>query len=645
MFLFSTVPSLFTLSAQSDRESEGTIALDNPVNTGEPESDFKISNIKIPYLFEKVKAEPRPVANYSSYKISQQFDSLKIGASSNNVTRTLYNLLVVSEQPGLYKSVNSAGKEEYTEHKGKIIRSIGIQTLAPYGPNLSDIDVTDIYRSDNLFNKTHINTKERKIRNQLFFSPGDPVDPNQISDNERTIRELPYIYDCRIVLVPGSDGMVDIIVLTKDVYSLGLTVKNHGTYSQGTVSIFEKNLLGLGHELTLKVPYDAMDIDNIKLGKGLGYNIDNLFKSFANLRISYIDSMNFENYGISLTRGFYNYTAKYAGGITSTRRQIREKRLSPSSSVTEYGKYDTRDIWLARSFLIKEEPATRIVLGTRYTYNGAIKRPEIEPHSHQYYQNYQSILGSITFSSQRHYKSNLIYAYGRTEDIPYGGIFTLTAGKEFGEFKERYYAGAVLSLGQPLGSLGYFHSTIGLSSYSYQGEREQGVFLTDIDYISNLHYLGAFRMRNFLRFEIVKGINRYSDEYIEFVSENGFTGFRNDSITGTNRLKLGFESVVFSPRSWMGFRSAYFAFGDVGYLFEPGEELYNGKILSSIGLGIRVRNDNLVLNTISIRFSYYPTIPKNSNYKNIILSGEHLLRPANFDPTPPTVIPYYSRQR
>ena len=143
------------------------------------------------------------------------------------------------------------------------------------------------------------------------------------------------------MLVPGSDGMVDIIVLTKDVYSLGLTVKNHGTYSQGTVSIFEKNLLGLGHELTLKVPYDAMDIDNIKLGKGLGYNIDNLFKSFANLRISYIDSMNFENYGISLTRGFYNYTAKYAGGITSTRRQIREKRLSPSSSVTEYGKYDT----------------------------------------------------------------------------------------------------------------------------------------------------------------------------------------------------------------------------------------------------------------------------------------------------------------
>ena len=152
-------------------------------------------------------------------------------------------------------------------------------------------------------------------------------------------------------------------------------------------------------------------------------------------------------------------------------------------------------------------------------------------------------------------------------------------------------------------------------------------------------------MRNFLRFELVNGINRYHDEYLEFVSEDGFSGFRNDSIAGTNRLKLSFESVMFGPKSWMGFRFAYFAFGDVGYLFEPREDLYNGNILSSIGLGIRLRNDNLVFNTISIRFSYYPTLPLNSNYRNIILSGEQLLKPANFEPTPPNVIPYYSRQR
>jgi hypothetical protein len=634
---------LCTLSAQRVWESE----TDNIANTSEPEkkSNFKIDDIEIPYLSGKIKPELSPVANFSSYKTLQQFDSLKNGASNNNVTKTLYNLLVVSEQPGFYKSVNNVSNEEFTEHEGKIIRSIGIQTLGPYGLNLSDIDVRDIYQSDNLFNKTHINTKERKIRNQLFFSSGDVVDPTQISDNERIIRELPYIYDCRIVLIPSSDEMVDIIVLTKDVYSLGLTVKNFGTYSQGTVSIFERNLLGLGHELSLKVPYDAMELNNIELGKGFGYNINNLFKSFANLRISYIDSMNFENYGVSLTRGFYNYTAKYAGGITLSRRQIKEESLSLSSSIPQFGKYDTRDIWLARSFLIEDEPATRIVIGARYIYNDAKQRPEIEPHSYQYYQNYHAFLGSITFSSQRYYKNNLIYAYGRTEDIPYGGIFTFTAGKEFGEFKDRYYTGATLSLGQPLGSLGYIHSTIGLSSYSYQGDFEQGVFLAEIDCISNLYYLGAFRMRNFLRFELINGNNRYKDEYLEFVGEDGFTGFRNDSIIGTNRLKLSLESVVFGPRSWMGFRFAYFAFGDVGYLFEPGEELYNGNILSSIGLGIRLRNDNLVLNTISIRFSYYPTLPDFSNYKNLILSGEQLLRPANFEPIPPTVIPYFSRQR
>ncbi len=613
------------------------------INLPENDSCFIINNIHVPPLFKEPVADLSPVANFSSYNTIQLFDSLKNGASNNTVTKTLYNLLVVSEQPGFYKSVNNASNEEFNVHNGKIIRNISVHALGPYGLDLTNIDISNIYQSDNLFNKTHINTKERKIKDQLFFSSGDAVDPMKISDNERTIRDLPYIYDCRIVLVTCADNMVDVVVLTKDVYSLGLSVKNYGTYTQGTASVFEKNVLGLGHELSIKIPYDAMDLNNVKLGKGFSYNINNLFKTFANLRMSFTDSMNIETYGVSLARGFYNYAAKYAGGISLSRRQIKEEQLS--FSYPQYGKYDTRDIWLSRSFLVEDEPATRIVLGARYIYNDAIQRPEIEPQSHQYYQNYQSVMGSITLSSQRYHKNNLIYAYGRTEDIPYGGQFTFTTGKEFGEFKDRYYTGITISFGQPIGTLGYFHSTMGLASYSYQGDWEQGVLIADINYISNLYYLGAFRMRNFLRFELVNGINRYRDEYLGFVSEDGFSGFRNDSISGTNRLKLSFESVVFGPRSWMGFRFAYFAFGDVGYLFEPGEELYNGNILSSIGLGIRLRNDNLVLNTISIRLSYYPTIPDYSNYRNTILSGEHLLKPDNFEPIPPSVIPYYSRQR
>jgi len=584
-----------------------------------------------------------PVFNYETYPTKILFDSLKSDAANHSVTNTLYNLLVVSENTGFYRSVNSDSREEFAQYTGKIIRKIAIHSFGPYGTNLENIDINNIDYGDNILNKTHINTKVAVIKNQLFFGEGDPVDPLVMSDNERAIRELQYIYDCRIVIVPLSEREVDVVILTKDVYSLGLTTKFFGTYREGTASIYEKNIFGLGHELSIKIPYDAQDLNSITLGKGVSYNIYNLYKTFTNFRVSYLDSMGIGRYGLSVTRGFYSSTTKYAGGISFTRTQVKEDMNNFADP--QYVKYDNRDLWVARSFLIDEEPATRIVLGLRYTYNDAIKRPDIEPHSYQYYQNYQSVLGSISLSSQRYYKNNLIYGYGRTEDIPYGGMINITVGKEFGEFKDRIYTGATISFGQPLGTLGYFHTTLGYASYDYEGDIEQGIFLVDADLISNLVYLGSLKIRNFFRVEYTNGFNRYEEEYLEYKHENGFTGFSNDSTRGTNRLNMSIESVIFGPRSRLGFRIAYFAFGDLGYLFEPNEKLYNSNFLSSIGVGIRLRNDHLVINTISIRLAYYPVFPANSSLRNVILSGEQFLRPANFEPGAPSVIPYYGRRR
>jgi hypothetical protein len=59
-----------------------------------------------------------------------------------------------------------------------------------------------------------------------------------------------------------------------------------------------------------------------------------------------------------------------------------------------------------------------------------------------------------------------------------------------------------------------------------------------------------------------------------------------------------------------------------------------------LGFGIRVRNDNLVFNTLQIRIGFYPNPPQYSKLNFITVSGEKLLRPENFDPGPPTVIPY-----
>ncbi len=43
------------------------------------------------------------------------------------------------------------------------------------------------------------------------------------------LRQLPFIDDARIIVVPVSDDEADIVVLTKDVYSLGGSYSYAGT--------------------------------------------------------------------------------------------------------------------------------------------------------------------------------------------------------------------------------------------------------------------------------------------------------------------------------------------------------------------------------------------------------------------------------
>ena len=92
-------------------------------------------------------------------------------------------------------------------------------------------------------------------------------------------------------------------------------------------------------------------------------------------------------------------------------------------------KYNLQDYWLSRSFLINKESVSRIIIGTRYTINNVFERPLISPESYYNLQRYKILLGSAALSIQKYTKTNLIYSYGRTEDIPYGALLKFTAGK------------------------------------------------------------------------------------------------------------------------------------------------------------------------------------------------------------------------
>jgi hypothetical protein len=182
------------------------------------------------------------------------------------------------------------------------------------------------------------------------------------------------------------------------------------------------------------------------------------------------------------------------------------------------------------------------------------------------------------------------------------------------------------------------YSTAAFGTFINQNKTEQGILSLRTSFISNLAYTGRYRIRSFVNFEYTRGFDRYQDECLTLMRDGGFSGFRNDSIGNAQRLALNFETVLFSPIDFYGFRFAVFGFADAGFLFDTNQIVSRGDFVSAVGFGIRVRNDNLILNTFQVRLGFYPNVPDYSKTTTLMASGEQMLKPYNYEPGQPSII-------
>lgn len=632
LFFFPVLLSLFISSysqASSDRDTiRRRTDIINPVY---------IKNI-YPFLQVpsfRIEKTPVPPYNFDLTRTRSFLDSLKTRASKYSITRKLFDFVIVNKVSGTVGKTENASDAVFLAYSGKIIRNITIKRLNVFG---TDIDNPDFFlpnRTEKLLNKTHVNSNENLIRKYLLFHEGDTLSPLTLSDNERLLRNLPYIDDARVLAKQAEDGSVDVSVITKDVYSLGARADLKGI-KKGSVSVFDENIFGTGQEFGIVIPWNSLYPDSP--GFGAGYRINNIMSSFANLDIYFHNGLGRRTYGFNLSRELVSSETRFAGGISVRRMSIYEDRESPVEPAPV--KYTLQDYWLQRSFLLNRESVSRIVIGARYTNNNVFDHPFILPETYYNLQKYKLFLGSISYSMRKFYKANLIYSYGRTEDIPVGGSLNFTVGRENNEFKLRTYMGGSLSVGETLGGLGYIQSSAGAGTFFNGTRTEQGVFSIRTSFISRLYNIGNNRIRNFIKADYTRGFDRYKDEKLYFIKRNGFSGFSNDSIGNAQRLVVGIESVLFSPVNFYGFRFAGYFFADAGALYGLNEGIARGVYLSSVGIGVRIRNDNLILNTFQIRFGYFPNPPRYSNTQSLLFSGEQLLEPVTFEPRPPSLLKY-----
>jgi len=577
----------------------------------------------------------------------QFYDSLRLKASQNSFTKKALSLILVNQSSSNLRIFPESAINElyFDKYKGKTIRSIEIVRLDVFGPTLKQSQSTTANWAQRTGNLTHIKTRETILKNNLLFEEGDTIDPVQLTDNEVLLRGLDFIKDAfiQVIEIPENENLVDILVITRDIWSIGFSV-NFFNINSGSIEVYENNLLGLGHRLEGNLLFNTLYLP--AMGYEFSYRIDNISNSFIKSKINYYKAFDTEKLGFEIWRKFHSSNTKYAGSIaisqTSTIKNIKKE---DTTLLNVRLNYITQDYWFGRSFQLNTYNAefkdrTRIVIGARYTSNYFYEGPEVSERYNYLYHNNQVLLGTIAFSQQKYYKSNLIYGFGKIEDIPIGNLIQANIGYEQDEFFRRTYMGANYAEGFHFSDFGYLNYLIDFGGFFYNNELEQAVVALNLQYITKIHFLNRLKHREFFGFNYTRGINRFDDEFISFDSNRDIWGFKSDEVYGNKKIAFHAETNAYTDLFLYNFRFVFFAFGDIGFIGPENKSLFKNKMYSGVGLGFRIRNENLVFKTLQFRFAYYPTVPVGTDHLYYMFSGEVYSKPMSFEPSAPYIISF-----
>lgn len=513
-------------------------------------------------------------------------------------------------------------EEAFKRYDGLIIRNIIIQRL-PFGISIGDTSKKLINSLTSLANDLHHLTKNRVIKKNLFFKKGEPLMPFLMADNERYLRQLLYLQDADFFVThtaPGSDS-VDVTVEVKDVFSLGGAINTLGL-KQTNIEFREDNFAGTGNSGVVYALYDAKRKDNFAFGGE--YNSRNMGGTFMDGKIGY---QNFyptirgpkedNNYYMNLVKPLVNRYMQWTYELDASYHATSNlySKDSVYFSDTRYRYYNI-EAWAgfninAKHFTTQEESQRlRKLIGLRLINQKFLQLPKIFESKYNWqYSNLQAALATLTFYRQNFYKTQYIYGFGRNEDIPEGLLLSLTSGYTVKQNKQRPFLGFNFEQYQFNKKKNYISYSLRAEGFLNHKSIEDINFLGSLFYFDHLKKIGTkWKQRFFLNLDLAQQANSVLNEPLFANSQFGMPEYGNeysgiDHVGGTLRTTAKAESEFFSPWSIVAFRFAPFVFSNVS-VFSP--YLSNTKVLTSVGGGIRTRNESFVFGTIELKGYYFP---------------------------------------
>ncbi len=528
-----------------------------------------------------------------------------------------FALNAVSRQPGDTAIIRIKAETPFLPYQGKIIRNISFKEFG-FDQPFTDTAARTNYFGTKLLNKLHRKTREWVLRDNLMLQANTPLDAFKVADNERYYRSLEFIQDARILVkkLPYTADSVDLVVITKDLFSLtgALNSVAPGDYQ---IAASDVNLLGMGQKFTASML--AQKGRSPAFGYALVYNKTNIHRSFVNLQMAYSTIAPDLRYGaqderamsVGLQMPLVSPYAHFAGAFMVGKNETFNTYAKPDSIFYDYG-YTTHDVWLgynldAGRYGLNKPVKDKHFFALRYIKNSFFKTPAQTAGSYNFrFNNKEAVLAQLTFFRQDFYKTNYIYGFGNTEDIPTGYNIAVTAGwyrqldlsrPYFGINANRYYVNSK-------GSFTQYYVRSGM--FVNGGHLQDASLLAGVGFFSRLLVFNHYKIRQYINFSYTRLYNRLGLDPLHINNVFGLRYVNVDTIARQKRISLYSETFSFLKYKLFGFKFAPFLFGDGSLLTPEKSSFGKSDIYEAIGGGVRTRNENFVFGTIEVRLIYFP---------------------------------------
>lgn len=436
-------------------------------------------------------------------------------------------------------------------------------------------------------NRPHIVTQDKVIRKQLLVKPGDEYSARKIDESERILRRNLYLFDASISPLRRDDGIVDLVVRTRDVWTLNpdVSVSRSGGENRTKLGLEETNLLGSGQLVRIA---RIEDVD--RTSNSFEFFDRHLGRSWVSATLRISDNSDGRSNLLSAIRPFYALDTRWSAGGWVLDDERREALYALGEEAAEYRHdRDYQTLFAGWSKGLQEGWVRRWTAGVVRDDNkfSTVPNPTLPSAVPEDRDLVYAFLGIEILEDQYETASNRDQI-GKTEDFLLGSRYAATLGwsdESFGADRDALIFSARASRG-----FGTLEKRALLLSASAGGRVESGSAVNSMFSLSARFYRTQSEKRLFFAtLSATAGHSLDIDNPVQIGGDTGLRGYPLRYQSGDSKMLFSVEQRYFTD--WYPFRLVRIGgaiFADAGRVW--GEDPVGGRRfswLSDVGFGLR----------------------------------------------------------